>query len=95
MVAYFPLVMDDTPLLWLNNLLAGSIKSWADLSQAFTSNFQVTYNRPGNAFNLGRVTVKTNERLRDYTNWFFENRNTCASVRDDQVVETYKKGVRD
>jgi hypothetical protein len=39
--------------------------------------------------------MKTNERLRDYTNWFFENRNTCASVRDDQVVETYKKGVRD
>jgi hypothetical protein len=31
--------MGDTPSLWLNNLLAGSITSWADLSQAFTSNF--------------------------------------------------------
>jgi hypothetical protein len=39
MVAYFPLVMGDTPSLWLNNLPAGSIMSWADLSQAFTSNF--------------------------------------------------------
>jgi hypothetical protein len=39
MAAYFPLVMGDTPLLWLNNLLAGSITLWADLSQAFTSNF--------------------------------------------------------
>jgi hypothetical protein len=36
MVAYFPLVMGDAPSLWLNNLPAGSIKSWADLSQAFT-----------------------------------------------------------
>jgi hypothetical protein len=53
MAAYFPLVMGDTPSLWLNNLPASSITSWADLSQAFTSNFQVTYNRPGNAFNLG------------------------------------------
>jgi hypothetical protein len=83
MAVYFSLVMGDTPSLWLNNLLAGSITSWADLSQAFTSNFQALYNRPGNAFNVERVTVKLDERLRDYTNWFFENRNTCVSVRDD------------
>jgi hypothetical protein len=95
MAAYFPLVMGDTPLLWLNNLPTGSIKSWADLSQAFTSNFQVTYNHPGNAFNLGRVTMKAGEWLRDYTNRFFENRNTCVGVRDDQVVDSYKKGLRD
>jgi hypothetical protein len=35
MAAYFPLVMGDAPSLWLNNLPAGSITSWADLSQAF------------------------------------------------------------
>jgi hypothetical protein len=39
MVAYFPLVMGDALSLWFNNLPAGSITSWADLSQAFTSNF--------------------------------------------------------
>jgi hypothetical protein len=39
MATYFPLVMGDAPSLWLNNPLAGSITSWADLSQAFTSNF--------------------------------------------------------
>jgi hypothetical protein len=44
MAAYFPLVMGDTPSLWLNNLPVGSITSWADLSQAFTSNFQASYN---------------------------------------------------
>jgi uncharacterized membrane protein SpoIIM required for sporulation len=46
MATYFLLVMGDALSLWLNNLLVGSIKSWANLSQAFTSNFQVTYNRP-------------------------------------------------
>jgi hypothetical protein len=39
--------------------------------------------------------MKTVERLRDYTNWFFENHNTCVGVRDDQVVDSYKKGVED
>jgi hypothetical protein len=95
MAAYFPLVMGDAPSLWLNNLPAGSITSWADLSQAFTSNFQATYNRPGNTFNLGRVTMKRGERLRDYINRFFENRNTYVGVQDDQVVDSYKKGLRD
>jgi hypothetical protein len=53
------------------------------------------YNHPGNAFNPGRVTMKSGERLRDYTNRFFENRNTCVGVRDDQVVDSYNKGLRD
>jgi hypothetical protein len=39
MAAYFPLVMGEAPSLWLNNLPAGSITSWADLSQTFTPNF--------------------------------------------------------
>jgi hypothetical protein len=95
MATYFSLVMGDAPSLWLNNLPAGSITSWAYLSQAFTSNFQATYNHPGNAFNLGRVTMKPGEQLQDYTNRFFENRNTCIGVRDDQVIDIYKKGLRD
>jgi hypothetical protein len=39
--------------------------------------------------------MKTGERLRDYTNRFFENYNTWVSVRDDQVIDSYKKGLRD
>jgi hypothetical protein len=39
--------------------------------------------------------MKTGERLRDYTNRFFKNRNTCFGVRDDQVIDSYKKGLRD
>jgi hypothetical protein len=38
--------------------------------------------------------MKPDERLRDYTNRFFENCNTCVGVRDDQVVDSYKKGLR-
>jgi hypothetical protein len=38
--------------------------------------------------------MKANEGLRNYTNRFFENRNTCVGVQDNQVVESYKKGIR-
>jgi hypothetical protein len=47
MVAYFPLVMGKAPLLWLDNLPAECITSWATLSRLFTTNYQATYNRPG------------------------------------------------
>jgi hypothetical protein len=43
MAAYFPLAMAEMPLLWLDNLPAGCITSWASLSQLFTSNYQATY----------------------------------------------------
>jgi hypothetical protein len=39
--------------------------------------------------------MKPKERLCDYTNRFFENYNTCVGVKDDQVVESYKKGIKD
>jgi hypothetical protein len=35
--------------------------------------------------------MKTAERLRDYTNLFFENHNTCVGIWDDKVVDSYKK----
>ena len=39
--------------------------------------------------------MKPKDRLRDYNNRFFENRNECIRVRDDQIVESYKKGIKD
>jgi hypothetical protein len=44
MAGYFPLVMGKAPLLWLDNLPAECITSWATLSRLFTTNYQATYN---------------------------------------------------
>jgi hypothetical protein len=55
MAGYFPLVMGKAPLLWLDNLLAECITSWATLSRLFMTSYQVTYNRPGNTHHLARV----------------------------------------
>jgi hypothetical protein len=80
MVGYFPLVMGKAPLLWLDNLPAECITSWATLSRLFTTNYPATYNRPSNTHHLARVRMRRDETLREYTNCYFENRNTLAGV---------------
>jgi hypothetical protein len=37
--------------------------------------------------------MKSDETLRDYTNRYFENRNTLAGVKDDDVIAYYKKEI--
>jgi hypothetical protein len=93
MAGYFPLVTDKTSLLWLDNLLAECIISWATLFRLFTTNYQTTYNRPGNTHHLARVRIRRDKTLRQYTNCYFENRNTLVGVKDEDVITHYKKGV--
>jgi hypothetical protein len=93
MTGYFPLVMGKAPLLWLNNLLVECITSWATSSQLFTTNYQVTYNQPGNTHHLAKVRMRRNETLQEYTNHYFENCNTLSGVKDEDIIAYYKKGV--
>jgi hypothetical protein len=93
MDGYFPLVMGKAPLLWLDNLPAKCITSWVTLSRLFTTNYQANYNRPSNTHHLARVRMRSDETLREYTSRYFENRNTLAGVKDDDVIAYYKKGI--
>jgi hypothetical protein len=90
---YFPLVMGKAPLLWLDNLPAECITSWATLSRLFTTNYLVTYNHPGNTHHLARVRMRRDETLLEYTNCYFKNRNTLSGVKDDDDITYYKKGI--
>jgi hypothetical protein len=37
--------------------------------------------------------MRRDETLREYTNRYFENRNTLAGVKDEDVIAYYKKGI--
>jgi hypothetical protein len=37
--------------------------------------------------------MRCNETLREYTNQYFENCNTLAGVKDEDVIAYYKKGI--
>jgi hypothetical protein len=93
MAGYFPLVMGKAPLLWLDNLPTECITSWATLSRLFTTNYQATYNRPGNTHHLARVRMRRDETLCEYTNRYFENRNALTCVKDEDVITYKKKGI--
>jgi hypothetical protein len=93
MAGYFPLVMGKVPLLWLDNLPVECFTSWATLSRLFTTNYQAIYNCPGNTHHLARVRIRRDGTLREYSNCYFENRNTLAGVKDEDVIAYYKKGV--
>jgi hypothetical protein len=63
--------------------------TWAgliNLSRLFTTNYQATYNHPGNSHHLARVRMRCDETLREYTNRYFENRNTLAGVKDEDFI---------
>jgi hypothetical protein len=57
------------------------------------TNYQATYNRPGNTHHLARVRMRRDETLCEYTNRYFENRNTLAGVKDLDVIAYHKKGI--
>jgi 20S proteasome alpha/beta subunit len=92
MAGYFPLVIGEAPLLWLDNLPTECITSWATLSRLFTTNYQATYNHPGNTHHLAKGWMRKDETLQEYTNRFFENRNTLAGVKDEDIIAYNKKG---
>jgi hypothetical protein len=37
--------------------------------------------------------MRHDETLQEYTNCYFENRNTLAGVKEEDVIAYYKKGV--
>jgi hypothetical protein len=47
-----PLFLSDSARAWLEHLPPGQISNWDDLVQAFAGNFQGTYVRPGNSWDL-------------------------------------------
>jgi hypothetical protein len=57
------------------------------------TNYHATYNHLGNTHHHSRVRMRSDETLREYTNRYFENRNTLAGVKDDDVFAYYKKGI--
>jgi hypothetical protein len=61
-----PLFLSDTARAWLEHLPSGQISNWDDLVQAFAGNFQGTYVRPGNSWDLRSCRQQPGESLRDY-----------------------------
>jgi hypothetical protein len=60
----------DSARTWLENLPASQIHNWDDLVRTFVGNFQGTYVRPANSWDLRSCTQKPNESLQDFIRRF-------------------------
>ena len=64
------LFLADSARAWLEHLLSNAIQSWVDLKEIFVGNFQGTYKRPGNPWDLKNCRQKASETLRGYIRCF-------------------------
>jgi hypothetical protein len=61
-----PLSLADSTQTWLEDLPADRIHSWSDLREIFVGNFQGTYERPQNPWDLKNCRQKLGETLHEY-----------------------------
>lgn len=76
-----PLFLLDSARAWLEHLPPLQINNWIDLVKVFIENFQGTYVRPGNYWDLKSCRQKPDESLRDFIRRFSKQCTELPSVR--------------
>jgi hypothetical protein len=93
-IRHLPLYLADPARAWLEHLPAGRIDSWADLRDVFIGNFQGTYARPGNPWDLRSCRQKKDESLRDYIRRFSKQCTESPHAADADVISAFSFGTR-
>jgi hypothetical protein len=87
-----PLFLTDAARAWLEHLPPAQISDWDDLVKAFVGNFQGTYVRPGNSWNLRSCRQQPGESLREYIQWFSKQRTELPNITDSNVIGAFLTG---
>jgi hypothetical protein len=87
-----PLHLADLVRTWLKHLLASQIHNWDDLVRTIVGNFQGTYVRPGNSWDLRTCTQKPGESLRDFIRHFSKRCTELPSVAQSEIVHAFLEG---
>jgi hypothetical protein len=87
-----PLFLSDAAQAWLEHLPPAQISDWDDLVKAFTGNFQGTYVRPRNSWDLRSCHQQPGESLREYIRWFSKQRTELPNITDSDVIGAFLAG---
>jgi hypothetical protein len=87
-----PLHLADSARTWLEHLPASQIHNWDDLVRTFVGNFQGTYVRPENSWDLRACTQKPGESLRDFVRRFSKRCTALPSVAQSEIVHAFLEG---
>jgi hypothetical protein len=91
-IRILPLHLADSARTWLEHLPARQIHNWDDLVSTFVGNFQGTYVRPGNSWDLRSCTQKPGESLRDFIRRFSKRCTELPSVAQSGIVHAFLEG---
>jgi hypothetical protein len=84
--------LTDSARTWLEHLPASQIHNWDDLVRTFVGNFQDTYVRPGNSWDLRACTQKPGESLRDFIQHFSKCCTELPSVAQSEIMHAFLEG---
>jgi hypothetical protein len=87
-----PLFLSNAAQAWLEHLPPAQISDWDDLVKAFAGNFQGTYVRPGNSWDLRSCRQQTGESLREYIRRFSKQCTELSNVTDSDVIGAFLVG---
>jgi hypothetical protein len=87
-----PLHLADSVRTWLEHLPTSQIHNWDDLVRTFVGNFQGTYVRPGNSWDLRACTQKPGESLWDFKRCFSKRCTELPSVAQSEIVHAFLEG---
>jgi hypothetical protein len=84
-----PLFLSDAAWAWLEHLPPAQISDWDDLVKAFAGNFQGTYVRPGNSWDLRSCRQQPGQSLREYIWRFSKQRTELPNITDSDVIGAF------
>jgi hypothetical protein len=87
-----PLFLSDAARAWLEHLPPAQISNWDDLVKAFAGNFQGTYVRPRNSWDLRSCRQQPGESLREYIRRFSKQRIELPNITDSNVIGAFLVG---
>ena len=86
------LFLADSARAWLEHLPSDAIQGWVDLREIFVGNFQGTYKRPGNPWDLKNYRQKAGETLRGNIWRFSRQCDELPNVADADVIGAFLSG---
>jgi hypothetical protein len=91
-ICNLPLHLADSARTWLEHLPPRQIHNWDDLIRTFIGNFQGTYMRPGNSWDLQVCIQKPGELLQDFIRCFSKCCTKLPSVAQSEIVHAFLEG---
>jgi hypothetical protein len=91
-ICNLPLFLSDAARAMLEHLPPAQISNWDNLVKAFAGNFQGTYVRPGNSWDLRSCRQQPGESLQEYIQRFSKLRTELPNITDSDVIGAFLAG---